>query len=159
MDNSVGNLKKTFNWLVSSFPFLSFDIIYGSLSGKVLVRRMDAFVKGKTQILLSTTIIESGIDIGTTNTIIINNAHLFGLSQLYQLRGRVGRSSTQAFAWFLIPENKKMTKESFARLQTMIRYSSLGVGYKIALSDLEIRGAGSLFGYNQSGGAGVGFGD
>ena len=121
------------------------------------IKKMDLFVKGKTQVLFSTTIIESGIDIGATNTIIVNNAHLFGLSQLYQLRGRVGRSSVQAFAWFLFPEKKTITTDGVSRLKTILKHSSLGEGYQVALSDLEIRGAGSLFGYHQSGGGGVGF--
>jgi transcription-repair coupling factor (superfamily II helicase) len=108
------------------------------------------------QVLLSTTIVESGIDIGQANTIIINNAHLFGLSQLYQLRGRVGRSSSQAFAWFLFPL-KKNTGDAKKRIESIIKNTSLGAGYDIALSDLEIRGSGSLFGYKQSGRGGVGF--
>ncbi|MBI44881.1 MAG: hypothetical protein CMG66_01800 [Candidatus Marinimicrobia bacterium] len=157
VDNSVGNLKKIFSIMSKELPFLSFDIIYGSLSSDVLINKMQRFIKQKTQILFSTTIIESGIDIGTANTIIINNAHLFGLSQLYQLRGRVGRSSVQAFSWFLVPEKKDLTKEGVSRLKAIIRYSSLGSGYNIALSDLEIRGGGSLFGYKQSGCGGVGF--
>jgi transcription-repair coupling factor (superfamily II helicase) len=157
VDNSVNNLKKLFKTFSKELPFISSDIIYGSLSGDVLLKKMGRFVKQKTQILFSTTIVESGIDIGTANTIIINNAHLFGLSQLYQLRGRVGRASTQAFSWFLVPKTKKITKEGLSRLKAIIRYSSLGSGYHIALSDLEIRGGGALFGYKQSGTGSVGF--
>ena len=104
---------------------------------------MNDFIFGKTQVLLSTSIIESGIDIGLANTIIINNAHMFGLSQLYQLRGRVGRSTSQAFAWFLIPQ-KNQTNDSKKRIKTILKNTSLGSGYNIALSDLDIRG-GVLF--------------
>ena len=157
VDNSVQNLKKIFKKLSVLLPFLSLDIIYGALNGNTLISSMENFVKGNTQVLLSTSIIESGIDIGSTNTIIINNAHLFGLSQLYQLRGRVGRSSVQAFAWFLFSKKTPITKDGMARLKTIVKHSALGAGYQVALSDLEIRGAGSLFGYNQSGGGSVGF--
>ena len=157
VDNSVQNLKKIFKNFSFLLPSISLDIIYGSLEGGALLEKMENFVGGKTQVLFSTTIIESGIDIGSTNTIIINNAHLFGLSQLYQLRGRVGRSSVQAFAWFLFSKNKPITTVGLARLKAILKYSSLGSGYQIALSDLEIRGAGSLFGYSQSGGGAVGF--
>ena len=156
VDNSVENLKKIFTLLKKELPFLSIGLIYSKLNKKNLLETMNSFVFGKTQVLLSTSIIESGIDIGLANTIIINNAHMFGLSQLYQLRGRVGRSKQQAFAWFLIPQ-KKQTSEGKRRLKTIIKNTSLGSGYKIALSDLDIRGGGSLFGYKQSGEGGVGF--
>ena len=135
---------------------MSLGIVYSKLKKQTLVKTMESFVFGKTQVLLSTSIIESGIDIGQANTIIINNAHLFGLSQLYQLRGRVGRSPVQAFAWFLIPQ-KKQTPFGEKRLKTIIKNTALGAGYYIALSDLDIRGSGSLFGYKQSGDGGVGF--
>jgi transcription-repair coupling factor (superfamily II helicase) len=107
--------------------------------------------------LLSTTIIESGIDIGSTNSIVINNAHLFGLSQLYQLRGRVGRSGIQAFAWFLIPKKHSLSPDGIKRLKAIVKHSALGVGYQVSLADLDLRGSGSLFGYQQSGDGGVGF--
>jgi len=156
VDNSVDNLKKIYKIFERELPFVSLGLIYSRLNKKTLVNTMDRFIFGKTQLLLSTSIIESGIDIGLANTIIINNAHLFGLSQLYQLRGRVGRSGLQAFAWFLIP-NKAQTLNSQRRLKTIIKNTSLGEGYNIALSDLDIRGAGYLFGYKQSGEGGVGF--
>ena len=156
VDNSVDSLKKILLSLKRRLPFVSFGLIYSRLKKTTLTKTMTDFIGGKTQVLLSTTIIESGIDIGLANTIVINNAHLFGLAQLYQLRGRVGRSHSQAFAWFLSPY-KEQTPEGRKRLKTIIKHTSLGSGYNIALSDLNIRGAGSLFGYSQSGGGGVGF--
>jgi len=156
VDNSVENLKKLGKKINQKLPMVSLGVVYSKLKKQTLVKTMESFVFGKTQVLLSTSIIESGIDIGLANTIIINNAQLFGLSQLYQLRGRVGRSPVQAFAWFLIPQ-KKQTPLGEKRLKTIIKNSALGAGYYIALSDLDIRGAGSLFGYKQSGDGGVGF--
>ena len=156
VDNSVENLKKILASLKIKLPFISMGLIYSKLNKKTLLDTMNDFVFGKTQVLFSTSIIESGIDIGLANTIIINNAHMFGLSQLYQLRGRVGRSTQQAFAWFLIPQ-KDQTVNGKRRLKTIVKNTSLGSGYKIALSDLDIRGGGSLFGYKQSGDGGVGF--
>tara|TARA_Y100001970_G_scaffold18650_2_gene20951 strand:+ start:19969 stop:22851 length:2883 start_codon:yes stop_codon:yes gene_type:complete len=156
VDNSVENLYKIQKKVLKTIPDISTGIIYSKLQKKQLINNMDLFVSGKIQVLFSTTIIESGIDIGKANTIIINNAHLFGLSQLYQLRGRVGRSPRQAFAWFLFPF-KQQTQDGKKRIQSIIKNTSLGSGYHIALSDLEIRGSGSLFGYKQSGGGGVGF--
>jgi len=156
VDNSVDNLKSLYLKLTKRLSGISVDLIFGTMSSPSLLNKMDLFVKGKTKVLLTTTIIESGIDISLTNTIIINNAHLFGLSQLYQLRGRVGRSSYQAFAWFLIPK-KELSLSGTKRLNAIVKYSSLGSGYNISLEDLEIRGSGSLFGYKQSGVGGVGF--
>ena len=156
VDNSVDNLKKTIVQLKKRLPFLTFGLIYSKMNKKELLGSMNDFIFGKTQVLLSTSIIESGIDIGLANTIIINNAHMFGLSQLYQLRGRVGRSTSQAFAWFLIPQ-KNQTNDSKKRIKTILKNTSLGSGYNIALSDLDIRGGGALFGYRQSGDGGVGF--
>ena len=98
-----------------------------------------------------TTIVGSGLDVSSANTIIINNAHFFGLSQLYQLRGRVGRSPSQAYCYLLVPKSLKLNEPSFQRLKTMEQNTALGSGYKIALKDLDIRGPGSLFGEKQSG--------
>ena len=109
VDNSVENLKKTIVQLKKRLPFLTFGLIYSKMNKKELLASMNDFIFGKTQVLLSTSIIESGIDISLANTIIINNAHMFGLSQLYQLRGRVGRSTSQAFAWFLIPQKNPVS--------------------------------------------------
>ena len=108
--------------------------------------------------MLCTTIIESGLDVSNANTIIINNAQNFGLSQLYQIRGRVGRSHRQAYCYLLVPKGKTISENARKRLKAIEQYTSLGSGYEISLKDLEIRGAGNLFGYKQSGNiATVGF--
>ena len=105
--------------------------------------------------MLCTSIIETGIDVANANTVIVNNAHSFGLSQLYQIRGRVGRSSSQAYAYLLIPEGKNLKRDAFRRLKAIEQNTHLGAGYNISNMDLEIRGAGAVFGYKQSGGWGV----
>jgi len=116
-----------------------------------LERKMLGFVNGDYDILLSTAIIESGLDIPTANTIIINRADIFGLAELYQLRGRVGRSSRRAYAYFIIPEPSSITDDARKRLQVLSELSEPGSGFKIAAYDLEIRGAGELLGTSQSG--------
>ncbi len=113
---------------------------------------MEAFVSGEISVLVSTSIIETGIDVPGANTIIINNSHLFGLSQLYQMRGRVGRGALQAYAYLLVPRGMRLPEKAFRRIKTIQQNTSLGSGYNISRSDMEIRGAGSLFGYKQSGG-------
>jgi transcription-repair coupling factor (superfamily II helicase) len=116
------------------------------------------FISGEYDILICTTIIESGVDMPNVNTIIIHNAHLFGLGQLYQLRGRVGRSTAQAYCYLLYPPHRTLTREAEMRLETIRDFTALGSGYQIALRDLEIRGAGNLLGGEQSGHiAAVGF--
>ncbi len=109
------------------------------------------FIGGKYDILLSTNIIESGLDISNVNTIFINNAHRMGLSDLYQLRGRVGRSTKQAFAYLLVPKDEALTKDAALRLKIIEEMTDLGAGFHIASYDLEIRGAGNLLGKEQSG--------
>ena len=118
---------------------------------KDLERVMVDFTKGHIQCLVCTMIIESGLDLPNANTLIVNKAESFGLSQLYQLRGRVGRAKNQAFAYLLIPQMRKLKRESIKRLQTIQEYTHLGSGYQIAMRDLEIRGAGNVFGAKQSG--------
>jgi transcription-repair coupling factor (superfamily II helicase) len=112
---------------------------------------MTAFARGDYDILLSTTIIESGLDIPNANTIIIDRADMFGVAQLYQLRGRVGRASNRAYAYFFHPRSSRLTEDARARLQTIAEHTELGVGMSIAMRDLEIRGAGDLLGMHQSG--------
>ena len=108
--------------------------------------------------LVCTTIIESGLDVPNANTLIVDRADLLGLAQLYQLRGRVGRSAERAFAYFFFPEHREMTEEAHLRLATISKHQALGSGFKIALRDLEIRGAGNMLGAEQSGHiASVGF--
>jgi transcription-repair coupling factor (superfamily II helicase) len=112
---------------------------------------MTRFVNGEADLLLSTTIIESGLDIPNANTIIIDRADRFGLSDLYQLRGRVGRYKHQAYAYLLIPRHARMLTDARKRISAIKQYSTLGSGFKIAMRDLEIRGAGNLLGAQQSG--------
>jgi transcription-repair coupling factor (superfamily II helicase) len=112
---------------------------------------MTAFINGETDVLLSTTIIESGLDIPNANTIIIDRADRFGLGDLYQLRGRVGRYKHQAYAYLLLPRHAGLLTDARKRLSAIKQYSSLGSGFKIAMRDLEIRGAGNLLGAEQSG--------
>ena len=157
VDNSVGNVKILCSFISSLFPDFSVSFLHGSLDKKEINKTMSLFRSKKINILVSTVIIESGIDIPSANTIVINNAHMFGLSQLHQLRGRVGRSNIQSYAYMLIPKTKKITKEGVSRLRSIKKHSSLGSGYSLAVEDLQIRGAGSLFGYNQSGQSFVGF--
>jgi transcription-repair coupling factor (superfamily II helicase) len=119
---------------------------------------MNRFINKKIDVLVCTSIIETGIDIANANTVIINNAQQFGLSQLYQIRGRVGRGIKQAYAYLLLPKGRVLKKDAYRRLKAIEENTQLGAGYNISNMDLEIRGAGAVFGYKQSGGVGgVGF--
>ena len=118
---------------------------------KMLEETMISFIKGKIDCLVSTTIIESGIDIPNANTIIINRADAFGLSELYQLRGRVGRFTRAAYAYLMVPKNLVLGAESQKRLQAIKKFQDLGSGFKLAMEDLQIRGAGNLLGIEQHG--------
>jgi transcription-repair coupling factor (superfamily II helicase) len=121
------------------------------MEGKELEKRMLDFIEGDYDILLATTIIESGLDIPNVNTIIINDAHHFGLSDLHQLRGRVGRSNKKAFCYLLTPPLSGLTKEARQRLKAIEEFADLGSGFNISMRDLDIRGAGNLLGGEQSG--------
>ena len=112
---------------------------------------MLAFMNGEFDVLVATTIIESGLDVPNANTIFINNANNFGLSDLHQMRGRVGRSNKKAFCYFITPPDSMMTTEARKRIQALEQFSELGSGFNIAMKDLEIRGAGDLLGGEQSG--------
>ncbi|MCF7832055.1 MAG: DEAD/DEAH box helicase [Candidatus Marinimicrobia bacterium] len=133
------------------FPSSGVRTASGKMPGVELENIMLDFHHHRFDILISTTIIESGIDIPNANTLIVMNAHNFGLSQLYQIRGRVGRSYKKAFAYLVVPRGKHINPAAMKRLQTLEYYTDLGSGYQIAMRDLEIRGAGSLFGVEQSG--------
>ena len=124
---------------------------HGQMEAKILEGVMRQFINGEADILVSTTIIESGIDIPNANTIMIDRADRFGLSELYQLRGRVGRYKHQAYAYLLLPRHAGLLTDARKRLSAMKQYSKLGSGFKIAIRDLEIRGAGNLLGAQQSG--------
>jgi transcription-repair coupling factor (superfamily II helicase) len=118
---------------------------------KLLERRMLSFLRGEADVLVATSIIESGIDIPQANTLIVERAEIFGLAQLYQIRGRVGRSHERAYAYLLYPSAAALTEEATKRLSALSDYTELGAGFKIAMRDLEIRGAGNLLGDEQSG--------
>jgi transcription-repair coupling factor (superfamily II helicase) len=125
--------------------------IHGQMTPAELEKRMLGFIEQRTNVLVSTTIIENGIDIPLVNTLIVQRADHFGLAQLYQLRGRVGRSSRQAYAYFLVPPSIDLTPTARRRLEALKEFSQLGSGFRLAMKDLEIRGAGHLFGEQQSG--------
>src|SRR5262252_485999 len=124
---------------------------HGQMHSDELEEVMTKFVNGEADILLSTTIIESGLDIPNANTIIIDRADRFGLSDLYQLRGRVGRYKHQAYAYIFLPRHMQLVQSARKRISAIKQYSSLGSGFKIAMRDLEIRGAGNILGAEQSG--------
>jgi transcription-repair coupling factor (superfamily II helicase) len=149
--SDVKNIALVARDLAGRLPGISLGIAHGQMTARELEGTMLDFSEGKIQVLVCTSIIESGIDLPNVNTVIINNAHRFGLAQLYQIRGRVGRSNRQAYAYLLIPHRPKLAPEALKRLKTIERHTILGSGYAIALKDLEIRGAGNLFGIEQSG--------
>lgn len=132
-------------------PNAKITIAHGQMPEKELEKKIDTFYKGDTQILIATTIIESGIDIPNANTIIIDRADKFGLSQLHQLRGRIGRSDKKAYAYFMIPNDRSLNPIAEKRLKALQTYTEMGAGFNIASSDLEIRGAGDILGAHQSG--------
>lgn len=132
-------------------PEATFAVGHGQMEEHQLEGIMKAFAEGEKDVLVSTTIIENGIDIPNANTIIIDRADRFGLSQLYQLRGRVGRSAQQSYVYFFHPRHQPLTPDARARLETISEYTQLGVGMSIAMRDLEIRGTGDLLGVQQSG--------
>jgi transcription-repair coupling factor (superfamily II helicase) len=132
-------------------PHARIVVGHGQMNPDDLEEVMTKFVNGEADVLLSTTIIESGLDIPNANTIIIDRADRFGLSELYQLRGRVGRYKHQAYAYLLLPRHARLLTDVRKRISAMKQYSTLGSGFKIAMRDLEIRGAGNLLGAEQSG--------
>jgi transcription-repair coupling factor (superfamily II helicase) len=130
---------------------MKFEVAHGQMDEKQLEQRMLGFLRGDADVLVSTSIIESGIDIPQANTLIVDRADLFGLSQLYQIRGRVGRSRERAYAYLLYPSAAALTQEAADRLSALSDYTELGAGFKVAMRDLELRGAGNLLGDEQSG--------
>ncbi len=151
--NRVQSIEKIHEFLKKLLPEASFGVAHGQMPVSSLEQVMSRFTDGKIDCLISTNIIESGIDIPNVNTIFVNRADTFGLADLYQLRGRVGRFRTarQAFAYFMVPKNWVLTQDAEKRLSAIERFSELGSGIKIALEDLEIRGAGNVMGHEQSG--------
>ncbi len=138
-------------FLKSQVPEVSYVIAHGQLAARALDDRMNAFYDGKYDVLLATTIVESGLDIPTANTMIIHRADMFGLSQLYQIRGRVGRSKTRAYAYLTTKPRMKLTATAQKRLRVLGSLDTLGAGFTLAAQDLDIRGAGNLLGEEQSG--------
>src|SRR5690606_32430547 len=132
-------------------PGIRVLVAHGQMEGSDLEDVMVKFIEGDGDVLLATTIIEAGLDIPNCNTIIINNAHMFGLSDLHQMRGRVGRSDRKAYCYLLAPPLQSLTSDAKKRLSTIEEYSDLGGGFHVAMRDLDIRGAGNLLGGEQSG--------
>ncbi len=149
--NYIHNIGVIFDHLTRLLPEARIVVAHGQMDGKKLERIMLDFIDKKCDILLSTNIIESGLDIPNVNTIFINNAHKMGLADLYQLRGRVGRSEKQAYAYLLVPKHEDLTRDALLRLKIIEEMTELGSGFHIANYDLEIRGAGNLLGKEQSG--------
>ncbi len=149
--NLVNNISEVFEFIQRLVPDAKIVIGHGKMQGKKLEKTMLEFIKGKHDVLIATTIIENGLDVPNANTIFINNANNFGLSDLHQMRGRVGRSNKKAFCYLITPENSNMTKEASKRIKAIEENSNLGSGINIAMKDLEIRGAGNLLGADQSG--------
>src|SRR6201999_2007687 len=151
LHNRVDDIEETAERLRSLCPKMTFTVAHGQMDEKTLEDRMMAFLRGEADVLVSTSIIESGIDIPQANTLIVDRADLFGLSQLYQIRGRVGRSRERAYAYLLYPSAAALTQEAADRLSALSDYTELGAGFKVAMRDLELRGAGNLLGDEQSG--------
>ncbi len=149
--NRIENISQVAELLRNMFPHIKIAVAHGKTEGKQLERIMMDFRSGKYDILVSTAIVESGLDVPNANTIFVNNAHQFGLADLHQLRGRVGRSNRKAYCYFIIPSYDSLTEEARKRIDTLETYTSLGDGFEIAMKDLEIRGAGDLLGAEQSG--------
>ena len=149
--NRLQNIKEVSGMICRLCPGVRVGIGHGQMDGKDLEKIMMDFIQGEYDVLLATTIIESGIDISNANTMIINNAQNFGLSDLHQLRGRVGRSNKKAFCYLIAPTFHEMTSEARKRLEALVQFSDLGAGFNIAMKDLDIRGAGNLLGGEQSG--------
>ena len=147
----IEDLEEASAFLRTSVPEAKFVVAHGQMAATELEEKMSAFYEGKYDILVSTSIIESGLDIPTANTLIVHRADMFGLAALYQLRGRVGRSKTRAFALFTVPANRPVTPQADKRLKVLASLESLGAGFQLASHDLDIRGAGNLLGDEQSG--------
>ena len=151
VNNRIANIQEIAGMIQRLCPGVRVGIGHGQMDGKVLEQNMLNFIKGAYDVLIATTIIESGIDISNANTIIINNANNFGLSDLHQLRGRVGRSNKKAFCYLIAPKFSLLSSEARKRLEALVQFTDLGSGFNIAMKDLDIRGAGNMLGGEQSG--------
>ncbi|HXH31826.1 MAG TPA: transcription-repair coupling factor [Bacteriovoracaceae bacterium] len=149
--NRVHDIEEHELYLKKLVPKARISVTHGQMNEKELEKRINDFYDHKSDILLATTIIESGIDIPNANTMIIDRADTYGLAQLHQLRGRIGRSDRKAYAYFIVPENRVISENSQRRLQALQTYAEMGSGFALASSDMEIRGAGDILGAEQSG--------
>jgi transcription-repair coupling factor (superfamily II helicase) len=149
--NRISDIEEVANIILKLVPDAKISIAHGQMKGDRLEKIMLRFIEGECDVLVSTNIIESGLDIPNANTIIINRAHTFGLSDLHQMRGRVGRSNKKAYCYLLTPPISQMSSDSRKRLIALEEFSDLGDGFKVAMRDLDIRGAGNLLGAEQSG--------
>lgn len=149
--NRIENIKEVAGMIQRLVPDAKIGIGHGQMEGKKLEHLMLAFMNGEFDVLVSTTIVESGLDVTNANTIFIHNANNFGLSDLHQMRGRVGRSNKKAFCYFITPPYEAMTADARKRIEALAQFTELGSGFNIAMKDLEIRGAGDLLGGEQSG--------
>ena len=151
LHNRVETIDETAERLRGLLPEVRFEVAHGQLEEKVLEQRMMSFLRRESDVLVCTSIIESGLDIPQANTLVVERSDTFGLAQLYQIRGRVGRSRERAYAYLLYPSAATLTGEAAQRLAALSDYTELGAGVHIAMRDLEIRGAGNLLGAEQSG--------
>ncbi|MEZ7856372.1 MAG: helicase-related protein, partial [Polaribacter sp.] len=149
--NRIENIKEVAGLIQRLVPYAKVGVGHGQMEGKKLEGLMLGFMNNDFDVLVSTTIVESGLDVPNANTIFINNANNFGLSDLHQMRGRVGRSNKKAFCYFITPPYHMMTDDARKRIEALVLFSDLGSGINIAMKDLEIRGAGDLLGGEQSG--------
>lgn len=149
--NRVRSIGAFAEWLRTTVPEARVVVGHGQMSERALEKAMNTFLSGEADVLLATSIIENGIDIPSANTLLVNRADRFGLAQLYQLRGRVGRSDRLAYAYFLVPPSQPLSTTARARLQALQEFCELGSGFRIAARDLEIRGAGNMLGAEQHG--------
>ncbi|WP_133546426.1 transcription-repair coupling factor [Salegentibacter sp. 24] len=149
--NRIENIKEVAGMIQRVVPDARIGVGHGQMEGKKLEKLMLSFINGEFDVLVSTTIVESGLDVTNANTIFINNANNFGVSDLHQMRGRVGRSNKKAFCYFITPPFSAMTEDARKRISALEQFSELGSGINIAMKDLEIRGAGDLLGGEQSG--------
>jgi transcription-repair coupling factor (superfamily II helicase) len=147
----IADLGHALEFLKDTVPEVKAQVAHGQLASAQLEDTMTAFYDGKIDVLVSTNIVESGLDIPTANTLIVHRADMFGLSQLYQLRGRIGRSKNRAYAYLTTPPDRKLTEGAARRLQVLQSLDTLGAGFSVASHDLDIRGAGNLLGEEQSG--------
>ena len=151
LHNRIASIERAAERIMKLVPQASLAVLHGRMNEEEIEDTLLAFQEQRFDILVTTSIIENGIDIPNVNTLIVDQAELFGLSQLYQIRGRVGRSHRQAYAYFLYPPQSALSEASQKRLNTILEYQELGSGFKVAMRDLEIRGAGNILGREQSG--------